>query len=338
MFGGNNTTCPYCKEKIKKNATKCKHCGEWLSEPQSFSDNNVRSKENVSSEAESFSHGNESTVSKAEDLKDKNDGIRNVTSSEHVKTVIKVRSLKPAMFSKSFTFSGRIRRREYVLSTIFSLLFYIIVAIVSVYVQISELLIISLIPMLWFIFAQGTKRCHDAGFSGLFQFIPLLSVYVLFFADSVYGSNIYGTNPKGMSSNLEKAAEYYNRGFENRMKKKYNEALSDYKKALELDPDDINTYNNLAYCLLEMKKHEEAKKYFNKCLEFDADHVDSLIGISILNYENDNINESILWMKKAISKEPILKERMPGLKKLEMLGFIYNEENKQIIKKIFEAI
>ena len=36
------------------------------------------------------------------------------------------------------------------------------------------------IPLLWFIWAQGAKRCHDYGESGWLQLIPLYPIYMLF--------------------------------------------------------------------------------------------------------------------------------------------------------------
>jgi tetratricopeptide (TPR) repeat protein len=187
----------------------------------------------------------------------------------------------------------------------------------------------------WFLLAQSTKRCHDVGYNGWFQLIPLFNVYLLFFANSELGINKYGVNPKGQNSSLDDAVEYYNRGFENRRLRKYNEAISDYKKSIELSPDDADTFNNLGYCYLEMQNYDDAKNSFLKCLEIDGKYIDSLIGISILYYEEQKFDESKLWMQKAIDLKPILREGMEGLKKLEEDGWIYKEENKAVIKKVF---
>jgi uncharacterized membrane protein YhaH (DUF805 family) len=60
-------------------------------------------------------------------------------------------------------------------------------------------LIIAYIPMLWFLWAQGAKRCHDRGNSGFYQIIPFYGFWMLF-ADSEKGVNEYGPNPKGIGN------------------------------------------------------------------------------------------------------------------------------------------
>ncbi len=69
------------------------------------------------------------------------------------------------MFKAPFSFKGRIRRKEYG----FSIIIYLAIAILNnLYIaHISPLLfLIILIPMVWFIWAQGAKRCHDLGKNG----------------------------------------------------------------------------------------------------------------------------------------------------------------------------
>jgi len=56
-------------------------------------------------------------------------------------------------------------------------------------------LYILLIPGYWFIWAQGSKRCHDRGNSGWYQLIPFYGLWMAF-ADGEPGENEYGTNPK----------------------------------------------------------------------------------------------------------------------------------------------
>ena len=102
---------------------------------------------------------------------------------------------KKGMFSNIFSFDGRIRRTEFGIS----LIIYVIVAtFVNAILESGEEPIIGLayIPMLWFLWAQSAKRCHDVGNNGWWQIIPLY-VFWLLFQDGQPGLNEYGHNPKG---------------------------------------------------------------------------------------------------------------------------------------------
>ncbi|KAA0130385.1 DUF805 domain-containing protein [Chryseobacterium sp. SN22] len=112
------------------------------------------------------------------------------------------------MFKAPFSFDGRIRRLEYGLSY----LIYLVFALpFNIYLRMSEnsyggpsgtvlvIFFILLIPFLWFMLAQGAKRCHDRGNSGWFQLIPFYGLWMLF-ADSENGPNEYGPNPKGQGN------------------------------------------------------------------------------------------------------------------------------------------
>ncbi|WP_224485403.1 DUF805 domain-containing protein [Robertkochia aurantiaca] len=101
------------------------------------------------------------------------------------------------MFKNPFSFNGRIRRTEYGLSyLIYCFAYFLFIGIVDSPNQTSSLIgLIILIPSLWFIIAQGAKRCHDRGNSGWYQIIPFYGLWMLF-ASGDSGDNMYGPNPK----------------------------------------------------------------------------------------------------------------------------------------------
>ena len=104
------------------------------------------------------------------------------------------------MFNNLFSFEGRIRRSEYGLSFLF---YFIAAVIINVIMASSKedsgLAIFGLayIPMLWFLWSQGAKRCHDVGNSGWWQIIPFYVLWLIF-EDGEPGANQYGDNPKGL--------------------------------------------------------------------------------------------------------------------------------------------
>ena len=111
---------------------------------------------------------------------------------------------KPAMFENPFSFNGRIRRTEYGISLIMYLMVYLQMIDLLGYIDPDRTdpiaFVIIAIPTLWFLWAQGAKRCHDLGNSGWYQLIPFY-VFWLLFQDGQSGENEYGETPKGIVSN-----------------------------------------------------------------------------------------------------------------------------------------
>lgn len=102
-------------------------------------------------------------------------------------------------FNHPFSFNGRIRRLEYGLSMIIYFVWYIIMQTMMATPDPAPaaciFVLISFIPMVWFLWAQNCKRCHDRGNSGWYQLIPFY-FFVLLFGDGDEGTNEYGDNPK----------------------------------------------------------------------------------------------------------------------------------------------
>ena len=104
------------------------------------------------------------------------------------------------MFKRPFSFKGRIRRTEFWVSYIFYMIWYALFSagvgtIEHTGPAVAVILLISMIPACWFLWAQGAKRCHDRGHSGWFQIIPFYGL-VMLFGGSDEGINDYGTSPK----------------------------------------------------------------------------------------------------------------------------------------------
>jgi uncharacterized membrane protein YhaH (DUF805 family) len=100
-------------------------------------------------------------------------------------------------------FSGRARRKEYWMFTLFSIIISIALSIIEIIIGLPSVLtglysLAVLIPSL----AVGVRRLHDTGRSGwwlLLSLIPLIGTIILivFLAeDGKPGDNQYGSNPK----------------------------------------------------------------------------------------------------------------------------------------------
>ena len=78
------------------------------------------------------------------------------------------------MFKNPFSFQERIRRTEYGLSYIMYviIIFSFNLAVQDTGVFGSIIFMVVYIGLLWFFLAQGAKRCHDLGNSGVYQLIP----------------------------------------------------------------------------------------------------------------------------------------------------------------------
>ncbi len=105
------------------------------------------------------------------------------------------------MFKNPFSFNGRIRRTEFGVSV---LLCYGLNAVLSGIPRGGDgsagiAVLLLLVPVLWFLWAQGAKRCHDIGQSGWFQVIPFYGIWMLF-ARGNAGANRFGDDPKELAT------------------------------------------------------------------------------------------------------------------------------------------
>lgn len=109
------------------------------------------------------------------------------------------------VLKKYAVFSGRARRKEYWMYTLFVGIIYVVLSVLSVATKSSAfsiLLIIFWLAILLPSLGVGVRRLHDTGRSGwwlLFGIVPLvggITLLVFTCLDSEPGPNKYGPNPK----------------------------------------------------------------------------------------------------------------------------------------------
>jgi len=120
--------------------------------------------------------------------------------SDRFNAIVK-ESTKGGMFKHSFSFKGRIRRSEFGLSFLMSLVALILLSILNSMANtpaFSAVYGLGFLFISYFMLAQGAKRCHDIGQIGWLEIIPVWN-FRLFVKDGEPETNKYGANPKSPS-------------------------------------------------------------------------------------------------------------------------------------------
>lgn len=87
------------------------------------------------------------------------------------------------MFTAVFSFKGRIRRLEFGLTYLAYWFFCLPMNVLSedeISAGFASIWLLLLIPVVWILLAQRTKRCHDLGYSGWWQLVPFFDLLLIF--------------------------------------------------------------------------------------------------------------------------------------------------------------
>ena len=63
-----------------------------------------------------------------------------------------------------------------------------------------------------------------------------------------------------------------------------NSAISQYKAVLDQDPKNVNSIKGIAYLYLQMKKFEDAKTYYRKAIELDPNDPEAYYSIGVIDW------------------------------------------------------
>ena len=116
----------------------------------------------------------------------------------------------------------------------------------------------------------------------------------------------------------------------------YDAAIQITKKGILQNPREGSLYDNIGYLYLEKSDTLNAVSSFKKCLELDNKNFDALLGLAICSQAN--LNNTRYYLDEAKKLEPRLYKGMDGIAELEKDGYPYSVKKKASLKKLFDLL
>lgn len=137
----------------------------------------------------------------------------------------------------------------------------------------------------------------------------LLAVAVIFYSSKTYGrcfiwknSMIFWSDVINQDSTIPVA--YYDRGCFLENEKKYEDAIIDFNKAVDLKPDYTEVYLRRGILFKELKRYQEAINDYNKAIQLKPDLADAYNNRGIIFNELQRYQEAIDDYSQAIRLKP----------------------------------
>ena len=87
-------------------------------------------------------------------------------------------------------------------------------------------------------------------------------------------------------------------------KKRLNEAIAQFKKAIEITSDDPEPYNNLGHALLHKEQMDEAIVFLRKALAIQPDCAEAHDNLGTVFLKEEQVDEAIIEFQKALTIQP----------------------------------
>jgi tetratricopeptide (TPR) repeat protein len=112
---------------------------------------------------------------------------------------------------------------------------------------------------------------------------------------------------RNLARSLE-AGTFFDLGFKAQEKGLYEEALANYKKAIELNPKIAQTYNNRGLVYYQMKDFPKAESNFDKAIELDPKLTMAYNNKAIIYYERRLYEQAVKYFDMVIALDPKLEQ------------------------------
>jgi tetratricopeptide (TPR) repeat protein/tRNA A-37 threonylcarbamoyl transferase component Bud32 len=105
-------------------------------------------------------------------------------------------------------------------------------------------------------------------------------------------------------SKVVEASQLTQRGWEQWKVQRLGEAARTFKKAVELDPNNVDAWNGLGWVTFNSGNRQEGEKAFQKVLELDPEHGAALNGLGQIYLSQKKYDEAETYLLKAAPQAP----------------------------------
>lgn len=111
---------------------------------------------------------------------------------------------------------------------------------------------------------------------------------------------------------------YFLKGFILRKLEKYEEAIINFQKALNFNGNEVDLYNELGLCYMNLGDYNKSELYFAKALRYSSEDISIYYNLAVLAYNRKNIKEALKYCE-------IINEFSPDdLKAKDLVNLIKN--------------
>jgi tetratricopeptide (TPR) repeat protein len=107
---------------------------------------------------------------------------------------------------------------------------------------------------------------------------------------------------KSLKDNQNDPVWHFNMGNSYLGERKLRQAIAEFEKSVALRPEFLEARNNLAMAYVADRQYDQALTAFKKLVELDPDHAGAYYNIAVLYALQNNVSDSIAWLKLAIDK------------------------------------
>lgn len=135
---------------------------------------------------------------------------------------------------------------------------------------------------------------------------------------------------------VQSAYYYRERGDDSRLRKNYAEALTNYAKAIEINPTDRVAYNNRGHVYREMEQYDQAIADFSKVIELDPTDRNGYHNRGVIYYQQRDYQKAIEDFTRAISIDPnFAAAYLNRANSFQMIGQLQSAEaDRQTVKNL----